>query len=139
MTAETDIEIVGVDVDRVSQPTNDGTAGSALYRVPIKLSGQPSRQWGEALVHFWDHPPQYTTMHRPGIASVSGDRIILDGTTVEEVRDVHAKTLKLVVPLANQKVAELEAEARAKEERAAAQQADHEDNVKRVAEDIDFS
>ena len=34
-------------------------------------------------------------MHRPGIASVSGDRIILDGTTVEELERYHAARDKL--------------------------------------------
>jgi len=31
-----------------------------------------------------DNPPQFSTMHRPGIAKVTGNRIVLDGTTVEE-------------------------------------------------------
>ena len=36
-------------------------------------------------------------MHRPGIASVVGDRIVLDGTTIEELERYHLKTLKLVI------------------------------------------
>jgi len=41
-------------------------------------------------------------MHRPGIARVERDRIILDGTTIEEVERYHLKTLKLAVERANE-------------------------------------
>ena len=40
-----------------------------------------------------------------GIARVVGDRIILDGTTVDEVADVHRDTLKFVVEKVNQDIA----------------------------------
>ena len=40
-------------------------------------------------------------MHRPGIARVIGDRIILDGTTIEEVERYHSATLQLAVEEAN--------------------------------------
>lgn len=54
----------------------------------------------------WDRPPSFTTMHRPGIARISGDRIILDGTTVEEVARTHQATLRLVVDKTNAEHAE---------------------------------
>ena len=47
----------------------------------------------------------FTTMHRPGIARVHGDRIILDGTTMEEVERYHAKTLKLALEKTNEEAA----------------------------------
>lgn len=50
----------------------------------------------------WDTPPQFTTMHRPGIASVTGDKIILDGTTIEEVERYHRDTLVICVKTANE-------------------------------------
>ena len=40
-------------------------------------------------------------MHRPGISSVVGDRISLDGTTMEELGRYHLTTLKLAVAAAN--------------------------------------
>ena len=45
-------------------------------------------------------------MHRPGIASVVGDRIILDGTTVEEIEKHHRDTLTVVVERVNNLIAE---------------------------------
>lgn len=97
-----DITVKGVVRDEVTAPRNDGTAGSALYRVPFQLSGHPPSEWSEIFVRIWDRPPRYSTMHRPGIASVIGDRLILDGTTLEEVRDVHKETLELVLERTNQ-------------------------------------
>lgn len=55
-------------------------------------------------------------MHRPGIASVQGDRIILDGTTVQKVERYHRETLTLAVNEANRRFAEWEAQRRRAEE-----------------------
>ena len=47
-------------------------------------------------------------MHRPGIARVAGDRIILDGTTIEEVEKYHRDTLIIVIQRVNELLAEHE-------------------------------
>jgi hypothetical protein len=132
------IEIVGVDTEHVGSPRNDGSRGSALYRVPIKLSGQPPSEWATAFPHAWDRPPRFTTMHRPGIASVSGDTVVLDGTTIEEVRNYHARTLSLVVAELNRAQVEHDARAAAEAKRVADERASHEANVRDVGADIKF-
>lgn len=96
-----DVRMTGIDLDSMTSPRNDGTRGSALYMVPIILSATPDELWTRAFVQHFDHPSQFTTMHRPGIASVRGNRILLDGTTVEEVEQYHLATLKLAVAAAN--------------------------------------
>lgn len=98
---ETDVRMTGIDTNSMTSPRNDGTPGSALYRVPITLSATPDRTWGELFVGHWDRPSSWSTMHRPGIASVQGDRIVLNGTTIEEVEQVHLATLKYAVNAAN--------------------------------------
>jgi hypothetical protein len=95
------LKIVGVIVDEVSEPRMDGTPGSALYRVPFRLNRKPSSIWSEIFINTWNSPPRYTSMHRPGIASVSGAKIILNGTTIEEVKKYHRDTLILCVEEAN--------------------------------------
>jgi hypothetical protein len=100
------LRIVDVDRDGITAPRNDGTPGSALYTVPLRLSGVPDRAWTEMFLRNWDMPSSFTTMHRPGIARVTGDRIVLDGTTVEEVAQYHQQTLKLVVDVTNAQHAE---------------------------------
>ncbi len=70
------IRIVGIFEKGITQPRNDGTPGSSLYIVPMQLSRKPSADWAEVFVHKWDCPSQWSSMHRPGIAQVSGDQII---------------------------------------------------------------
>ena len=46
-------------------------------------------------------------MHRPGIASVIGSKIFLDGTTIDEVKDYHKEALILCVKKANEEEARI--------------------------------
>ncbi len=68
-------------------------------------------------------------MHRPGIASVRGDKVYLDGTTLEEVEKYHRDTLKLALQETNQFVAEYEQDKRIKDERAWRRLEEHERTV----------
>lgn len=132
------IKILGIDVDKVGRPRNDGTRGSALYEVPLRLNRRPSALWAEILQLVWDHPPRFTTMHRPGIARVSGDRVILDGTTIEEIEQYHAETLRLVVPEVNRRVLEIEAAEEEKRRRAEEERRSHDASVRDKARNISF-
>ncbi len=132
------IKIIGIILNEVTEPRNDGAPGCALYRVPFRLSRRPSARWANLFVKTWDWPPSFSTMHRPGIASVVGDRIILDGTTIEEVRDTHRETLALCVNEAN-KLERDELEREQKEaERKHLQGHRHRENISNVARDISF-
>jgi hypothetical protein len=110
----------------------------ALYAVPFQLSRRPSREWAEAFEHTWNHPPSFTNMHRSGIARVSGDRVILDGTTIKEVQDVHRETLILVVDKVNELIAEYETKKQRKAEAEAVQVAKHKENVQKIGSNISF-
>ena len=85
----------------------DGSRGSALYAVPFRLSATPDRTWAQLFVRNWDRPPRFTTMHRPGIARVVGDRVVLDGTTLEEIEKTHRPTLKLALEETNRQYTEI--------------------------------
>lgn len=132
------IKILGIDVSTVGRPRNDGTPGSALYKVPLRLNRRPSPLWTEVFRQVWDHPPQFTTMHRPGIASVSGDCVILDGTTVEEIERYHAETLRHVIPEVNRRVAEHEAREQRRRELGEEQRRLHDESVRDRAGRITF-
>jgi hypothetical protein len=132
------IKIVGIIANEIGTPRNDGTRGSALYAVPFQLSRPPTPQWADHFVQTWDHPPSYRTLHRPKIARVARDRIILDGTTVEEVAEVHRDTLKVVVAKVNQDIENWErAQHRAAEEEAERQRL-HRQAVLDAAKKISF-
>ena len=72
-------------------------------------------------------------MHRPGIASVYGSTIVLNGTTIEEVERTHQKTLKLAVDETNRQWRELKAQADSAEERQRAQEEAHMQHVQDVS------
>lgn len=134
----TPVEIVGVITEEVGTPRNDGGRGSALYAVPIRLSRSLSSEEARVLTAIWDRPPQFTTMHRPGIAQVYGDRIVLDGTTVDEVAKYHAATLVAVVERFNIDVAPaVERDERAAEAREQTEAA-HRRHVEDITADIRF-
>ena len=133
------LTIIGVIVDEVTQPRLDGTPGSALYAVPLRLNRVPSQLWSELFVNSWNRPPQFTTMHRPGIVSVLGDKIILNGTTIDEVKKYHRSTLVLCVNVPNEKQREYRERKRNEEEKrrqhVEAHRKEIEDGVKEISFD----
>ena len=132
------LSIKGIDSHHVGTPRNNGTAGSALYAVPIELNRRATPREATLLQQIWDRPPQFTLMHRTGICSVSGNIVTLDGTTIEEVRDYHAETLRLVVDAVNVHEAEAVRQDELREKDAADAAQTHEANVADVAKDIKF-
>ena len=132
------IRIVGVDTDGVGEPTMDGSKGSALYRIPLLLNHTPEPFWVSHFVETWNHPPAWTTMHRPGIASIQGDRIILDGTTIDELERYHLTTLKLVVKVLNEQTAEHRGAKRAQRDAEAAAREAHLNQIRETTERLRF-
>lgn len=137
-TPDEPIRILGIMTDQVTVPKMDGTRGSALYKIPFRLSKRPNQLWKELFVRIWNHPPRWTTMHRPGIASVYGDEIILDGTTIEEVRDYHRETLILCVDEANKAEKKYLEEEQRQRELEDARRNKHYNKVADIADDIKF-
>ena len=126
-----DIKITRVIVEEVTQPRGDGSRGSALYAVPFALSRRPPTEWAQLFVASWDQPPRWTSMHRPGIARVSGSNVILDGTTIDEVEKYHRDTLQLVLDETNRRYRNwLEQQ----EKKRAREQAEREEHQRRVDE-----
>lgn len=138
MTSTDSIKIVGVIADEVTEPRMDETRGSALYAVPFRLNRRPSSLWADLFVKIWNSPPRFTSMHRPGIASVRGDTIVLAGTTLEEVKKYHRDTLMICVSEANKNEEQITAETRRKADEERARSESHRKNVRDLADDIDF-
>lgn len=132
------IQIKGIIADQVGTPRNDSTRGSALYKIPFRLSQRPPDEWAEIFVNTWNHPPRFTTMHRPRIAFVVGDTIVLDGTTIEEVRDYHRETLILCVQETNRKYQEFDNRRKQAVEREQQQLNNHRRNVNDISNQIKF-
>jgi hypothetical protein len=131
-----DIKITRVIVEEITEPRNDGTPGSALYSIPFALSVTPPSEWAELFTENWDHPSRFTTMHRPGIASIYGATVTLDGTTIDEVERHHRDTLQLAVAETNRQYRELRREQERSHAQAETVRREHqnriEDSLKRI-------
>lgn len=132
------IKIIELIADEVGVPRDGGKRGSALYAVPFRLSREPSEPWCEFFVDAWNRPAQFTSMHRPGIARVERDRIVLDGTTIEEVERYHLDTLKLAVQRANELAAQWSRSKRQHAKEDSDRQEEHRRRVKEAAKRLRF-
>lgn len=133
-----EVKIEGIITDEVTIPKNDGTQGSALYSIPFKLNKIPDFKWSEIFVQCWNSPSRFTLMHRPGIARVVSNKIILDGTTIEEVKNYHRDTLILAVNEANKKYNEFLLNKERAEANNRQKEQEHYSNVIRHASEINF-
>jgi len=133
-----EIKIKGIIIDEVSLPLNDGSRGSALYKIPFELNKRPDYEWINLFIQAWNRPSRFTSMHRPGIASVYGNKIVLDGTTIEEVEKYHKDTLKLAVSTANNALREIKLQKKLREEAERKREEGHEKTIKNVSKRINF-
>lgn len=136
--ADEPIKIKGIVIDEITQPTNDGTAGSGLYRIPFELNRTPSYEWRNLFVNAWNRPPSWSNMHRPGIASAYGNQVILDGTTIEEVEKYHKETLQLAVKVANEQLDQINLRKQQIEERERIERENHQKNIDDISKRISF-
>jgi hypothetical protein len=136
--ADDPIKIEGIVADEVSTPTLDGSRGSALYSIPFRLSRTPSSEWAQVFIETWNHPPSFTGMHRPGIARVVGNKVLLTRTTIEEVEKYHRATLLLAVEAANKAEAAIRDEHQRKREQEEEQKQKHQEKIQDAAKKLRF-
>jgi hypothetical protein len=137
-SAHEPLRIVGVIVDEVTEPALNGTKGSALYSIPFRLNRRPTSLWARLFVDTWNSPPTYTSRHRPGIASVSGSKIILNGTTIDEVKKYHRDTLIQCVEKANSEEQKILQQQQAEEVLRRKRKEEHRKSIEDGASDITF-
>jgi hypothetical protein len=77
-------------------------------------------------------------MHRPGIGSLQGDTIVLDGTTMDELERYHVETLRHVIEKVNHDVAQAEARERATLERQKRLDDAHRRDIDDISDRLDF-
>ena len=77
-------------------------------------------------------------MHRPGIATVSGDTVVLKGTSLEEVEKYHLSVLKAAAVRANKGEREHDAEEAEHKSREARETEEFRKHVDESADRIKF-
>lgn len=98
------IRVLGVIVNEVSEPQIDGN-GRTVYDVPLQLSARVPGEWARYFLSAWHSGPQISAKHRPEVANVGADRIVLEGTTIDEVEQF-LEAIKFAVSEANRKLEE---------------------------------
>ena len=86
----------------------------------------------------WSHPPRFTQMHRPGIASVQGATITLNGTTIEEVERYHRDTLQLAVAETNKQYREWQGEQQQREAQEIVKREEHRKRIEDASRRVKF-
>ncbi|MEO6102521.1 MAG: hypothetical protein ABIP44_02650 [Pseudoxanthomonas sp.] len=112
--------------------------GEVLYIKSLSLNRRPEYEWITLFINSWNMPPSFSMMHRPGIASVSGNKIILDWTTIEEVDKYHKDTLRLAVGVANTRWEEIPVFKRGKFEEEKRQKEEHRKNLNYAGKRMKF-
>ncbi len=107
------IRIVGEDEIIVLQSNDSkidalcGISAKPLCRISFRLSCHPPNEWKQFFINAWKNPCSYNaSWHDPQIASIEGDKVILNGTTEEQVKKYHRKTLDQAVEVANRQYQE---------------------------------
>jgi hypothetical protein len=132
------IKINKILINEVTTPRMDGSKGCALYTIPFELSNYPNNEWKTIFVKKWNHPSQFSSMHRPSIASISGKKIILNGTTIEEVKKYHRDTLVLCIEETNDLMSKIEKERNQRELQEKIKENEHYQVIKNIADNISF-
>ena len=130
------IKVEGFFQSDIGHPKNDGTPGSGLYSVPIKLSAAPPREWIDTFIEAFDGLEKYDSGHRQGIASISQNRLTLNGTTMEEIESSHQRTIQLAMERANTAYAELLMKRSAADTKKNAEAESHRKHVEELAKKI---
>jgi hypothetical protein len=127
------IRITGIIVDRISDPPS----GGSLYEIPLRLSRTPDPDWMHHFLRTWDRPQHFASSHRPGM-EVGSDRIILDGTTIDELEQFHLRTLKFAVDEANRLASEDKGKLRQTASAEEQKRIEHREHVAAVAKRLRF-
>jgi len=96
-----EIRVLGVIVNEVSEPQSAGR-GRTVYDVPLQLSRRVPKEWAQYFLCAWHRGPKISAEHRPVVVNVGADRIVLEGTTIDEVEQF-LELIKFAISEANQK------------------------------------
>lgn len=100
--ADEGVRIIGLSTDELRGASAEGADGSTPIMLAVRLSKAPSTNWAALFADAWDHLRDAPRGHRPGMARVEGDRIVLTGMTPRELRDVHRASLDAIVNQVNE-------------------------------------
>jgi hypothetical protein len=128
------IRITSVIVEQVGDPS----PGATHYEIPLQLSRPPEPEWVIYLLRAWDGQQHVAPTSRPGI-EVGADRIILDGTTIDDLEQYHMQPLERAIGEANQLASEVRGKSQQKASAEEVKRLIHREHVAAVAKRLKFN
>lgn len=131
---EEPVRITGVVIEAMRGPSTASFEGP--YDIPFQLSCVTTPEWEQEFLKAWDK----LTGNRLGVmASVGSDRIILNGTTIDDVEHELMGVLKRAIAEANRATAETTEKLRQRAELEAQKRTERFRHIKEVVERLDFN
>ncbi len=90
------IRITNIIIEQVTEPQ----IGARHYKIPLRLSRIPDSEWMRQFLRAWEELKGLASTQLPGV-EIGSDRIILDGTTIDDLEQFHIKVLKQALDEAN--------------------------------------
>lgn len=132
------LRMLNVITDDVGKPGDLGS-GTDRYRVPIRLSRRATEHEADLITKSWNDLAVAASGDGTSPVSVTGDILLLERTTIEELRDAHAATLRQILQDTDRAVADLRARIEQRRITAEQQAQDHRRHVAEVAASITFA
>ena len=95
------IRVVGLLVDETVQSASRGDSDSERFDLEFRLSEYAPARWRNLFIRAWDSPVSLSSKSQPGIANVDGNRLTLEGVTLETSIRHHRSALAVAVEEAN--------------------------------------
>lgn len=101
-----DIEVVEIVEEEIASPRTLLSDKTDTYSIPFRVSAVPPLKWVALFEKLWNNPPDHLQNHRPEIARLVGDKVILDDTNIDEIEAVHFTALQLIIDETNKQYAD---------------------------------
>ncbi len=105
-----EIEVLEIVEEEITTPRTLMSDQTDTYSIPFRVSSVPPLKWVSLFEKLWNNPPAFIQDHRPEIARLVGDKVILDDTNIDEIESVHFGTLQMIIDETNRQYAEWLAE-----------------------------
>jgi hypothetical protein len=94
------IRIIEWNLEKVLKPCSAGAPESALVNMSFRLSGSAPSEWADYFVDAWMRSSWFEGVSSPQVVD---DKVLLNGTTLDQLTQIYKRLLRIGLEEANQK------------------------------------